>query len=136
VLALGTNDTADLAVGSNVGLAARIQRMMSAINGQPVLWVNVRSLLHAGPYAERNMLAWDSALLRACRQYPNMRVLNWAALVKPSWFIPDGIHYTSPGYVRRSAIIAGALAEAFPQTSSLNQLRLLAAHARANCIVY
>ena len=28
VIALGTNDTADVAVGSNVGLMARIQRMM------------------------------------------------------------------------------------------------------------
>jgi len=141
VLALGTNDSADLAVGSNVGLATRIQRMMSVIKGQPALWVNVRSELHAGPYAERNMQAWDAALLQACRRYPNMRVLNWAALAKPAWFIPDGIHYTSAGYVQRSAIIASALAEAFPQTSSLGQLpiiaqRMLAAQARASCVVY
>jgi hypothetical protein len=70
-----------------------------------------------------------------------MRVLNWAALVKPSWFIPDGIHYTSAGYVQRSAIIASALAEAFPQPSSLAQLplmaqRMLAAQTRAGCVVY
>jgi len=141
VLALGTNDTADLAVGSNVGLAARIQRMMSVIKGQPALWVNVRSELHAGPYAERNMQAWDAALLQACRRYPNMRVLNWSALVQPSWFIPDGIHYTSAGYGQRSAIIANALAEAFPRASSLGQLpllaqRMLAAQARAGCVVY
>jgi peptidoglycan/LPS O-acetylase OafA/YrhL len=141
VLALGTNDTADVAVGSNVGLAARIQRMMSVINGAPVLWVNVRSLLHSGPYSERNMQDWDDALLRACRRYPNMRVFNWAALVRPQWFIFDGIHYTSAGYVQRSALIAGALAEAFPATSSVEQLptiaqRMLAAQARASCVVY
>jgi len=141
VLALGTNDTADVAVGSNVGLAARIQRMMSVIHGQPVLWVNVRSQLHSGPYSERNMQGWDDALLRACRRYPNMRVFNWAALVRPPWFIFDGIHYTSAGYVQRSALIAGALAEAFPQASSAELLptiaqRMLAAQARAGCMVY
>jgi lysophospholipase L1-like esterase len=141
VLALGTNDTADLAVGSNVGMAARIQRMMSVIKGQPALWINVRSLVHAGPYAERNMQTWNGALLRACRRYPNMRVLNWAAMAKPSWFIADGIHYTSAGYVKRSALIARALAEAFPQTPSLEQLqnaglRMLAAQDTAGCVVY
>jgi peptidoglycan/LPS O-acetylase OafA/YrhL len=141
VLALGTNDTADLAVGSNVGLAERIRRMMSVIGTEPALWVNVRSLLATGPYAEKNMQAWNRALLRACHAYPNMRVLNWAALVQPRWFISDGIHYTSPGYAARSSIIAGGLAEAFPQPSSLNRLprlavQMLVANARRSCLVY
>jgi peptidoglycan/LPS O-acetylase OafA/YrhL len=141
VLALGTNDTADLAVGSNVGLAARIQRMMSVIKDQPVLWVNVKSLLSRGPYAEKNMQQWDKALLRACQSHPNMRVVNWASLVQRPWFIADGIHYTSAGYVQRSALIAGALAEAFPLTSSFDRLpgvaqRMLAAQARSGCVVY
>jgi peptidoglycan/LPS O-acetylase OafA/YrhL len=141
VLALGTNDTADVAVGSNVGLAARIQRMMSVIHGQPVLWVNVRSLLSNGPYAEKNMQQWDRALLRTCRIYPNMRVLNWADLVQRPWYISDGIHFTSAGYVQRSALIAGGLAEAFPQASSLARLpgvaqRMLAAQSQSGCLVY
>jgi hypothetical protein len=33
---------------------------------------------------------------------------------KDSWFIPDGIHYYSPGYAARAHLIADALAEAFP----------------------
>ena len=45
VLALGTNDVADVYVGSPVSLAARIKEMMSVIGGQPVMWVNVKSLL-------------------------------------------------------------------------------------------
>jgi peptidoglycan/LPS O-acetylase OafA/YrhL len=141
VLALGTNDTADVAVGSNVGLAERIRRMMSVIHGEPVLWVNVKSLLSSGPYAEKNMQAWNSALLRACHTYPNMRVFDWAALVKRQWFIPDGIHYTSAGYVQRSQLIAQALALAFPQTASLDGLppiaaRMLVAATRSGCVVY
>jgi lysophospholipase L1-like esterase len=115
VIALGTNDTADVAVGSQVGLMTRIQRMMSAAHGEPVMWVNVKSLLVSGPYAESNMLKWDDTLLKACARYPNMRVFNWASVVRNKWFISDGIHYTSAGYAARAKFIADALAEAFPQ---------------------
>ena len=116
VIALGTNDAADLAVGSNVGLPARIQRLMSLIGNQPVMWVNVTSLLASGPYADRNMRQWNRALLQACPSYPDMRVYDWAAAAKPGWFIPDGIHYTPQGYADRSHLIADALARAFPQS--------------------
>ena len=44
VLALGTNEAANVAAGSNVGYDQRIEIMMSVIGNQPVLWVNVRSL--------------------------------------------------------------------------------------------
>ncbi len=115
VLALGTNDTADVFVGSNTGRLPRIRRMMAAIGRQPVMWVNVRTLLPEGePYAEQNMRLWNEALLEACRSYPNMRVFDWASLARDSWFIPDGIHYTTPGYAARSRLIARALARAFP----------------------
>ncbi len=114
VLALGTNDTADVYVGSTVSQAARIQRMMSVIGNQPVMWVNVRSLLTSGPYGESQMQLWNSALLRACARYPGMRVYNWAADAQSSWFIADGIHYTSAGYAARAHLIARALAAAFP----------------------
>jgi lysophospholipase L1-like esterase len=116
VIALGTNDTADVAVGSNVGLMTRIQRMMAAAHGQPVMWVNLRSLLASGPYSEANMVTWDNTLLRACAKYPNMRVFNWAALAKTKWYISDGIHFTSAGYAARGRLIAQALARAFPKT--------------------
>jgi len=141
VLALGTNDTADVAVGSYVGIAQRIARMMSVAHGEPVMWVNVRSLVRSGPYAEKNMQAWDRALLRACRSYPNMRVFDWAALVQRPWYIPDGIHYTSPGYAERSRLIAEALAVAFPRQASIDALprvaqRLLQTSGQSGCTVY
>jgi peptidoglycan/LPS O-acetylase OafA/YrhL len=121
VLALGTNDTADVAVGSPVGLAARIKEMMSLIGNQPVMWVNVRSLLAYGPYSERDMLLWDEALLQACASYPNMRIYDWAAVVQDSWFISDGIHFTSAGYAARAYLIARALAAAFPDQGGAGQ---------------
>jgi len=43
-----------------------------------------------------------------------MRIFDWAGVVRPSWFISDGIHYTSQGYAARARAIASALARAFP----------------------
>lgn len=114
VLALGTNDAADVAVGSNVGMPERVQEMMKLIGDEPVMWVNVKSLLSTGPYAEQYMRRWDETLLHACRRYPNMHIFNWAALVKNEWFISDGIHFNTPGYAARARLIAQALAHAFP----------------------
>jgi lysophospholipase L1-like esterase len=104
-----------VAVGSNVGLTTRIQRMMQAAHGAPVMWVNVISVLSSGPYAEPNMQKWDNALMKSCPKYPNMRVFDWAALARPWMFINDGIHYTSAGYTVRAKDIADGLARAFPQ---------------------
>jgi peptidoglycan/LPS O-acetylase OafA/YrhL/lysophospholipase L1-like esterase len=115
VLALGTNDAADVAVGSAVSDRERIDKMMTILAGEPVMWVNVRSIVEAGdPYSKENMEKWDEELRAACAAYPNMRVYNWAKDVKNEWFIEDGIHFTSPGYAARAELIAQALAHAFP----------------------
>ncbi|MBA3866962.1 MAG: acyltransferase [Solirubrobacterales bacterium] len=115
VLALGTNEAADVAAGSNVGERERIDKMMAIIGDEPVLWVNVKSIVPPGdPYSAENMKKWDEELHDACPAYPNMRIYNWAADVKKEWFIEDGIHFTSPGYAARAELIAQALAHAFP----------------------
>ena len=114
VIALGTNDTADVYVGSSVTLNERVKEMMSVIGNQPVLWVNAKSLLSTGPYSESDMDKWNDALYHACPTHPNMHVYDWASVAKDSWFIPDGIHYYSDGYAARAHLIANALAEAFP----------------------
>jgi peptidoglycan/LPS O-acetylase OafA/YrhL len=115
VLALGTNEAADVAAGSTVGLEERIEKMMNIIGGEPTLWVNVKTLPDATEfYAEKGMKKWDEELRKACLRYPNMRIYNWAADVKDSWFINDGIHFTSPGYAARAELIAQGLAHAFP----------------------
>ena len=74
MLALGTNDTANIYAGSPIERMARIERMMSVVGDQPVLWVNVKSLLTSGPYAESNMELWNRTLVQACSRYPKMRV--------------------------------------------------------------
>jgi peptidoglycan/LPS O-acetylase OafA/YrhL len=114
VIALGTNDTADIYVGSSVSLSTRIARMMAVIGNAPVMWVNAKSLVGGGPYSESNMQLWNAALTQACARYPNMRVFDWASVAQDNWFIADGIHYTSAGYAARAQLIATALAQAFP----------------------
>lgn len=115
VLALGTNDTADVYVGSHVSRDTRINRMMYVLGDFDVLWVNVTSLRPDGPYSAANMRLWNQALKRACSDYPNMRIYDWASAVKSRWFIQDGIHYYSQGYASRAYLIANALAKAFPR---------------------
>jgi hypothetical protein len=115
VFALGTNDAANVSVGSNVGLMGRIREMMSVAHGEPVLWVNTVTQLNSGPWSEANEQLWDSTLIRALAMYPNMRIFNWAALAQPGWFLPDGIHYNTLGCAIRAEAIAHALARAFPR---------------------
>ncbi|MBV8943388.1 MAG: SGNH/GDSL hydrolase family protein [Solirubrobacterales bacterium] len=120
ILALGTNEAADVAAGSMFGLRTRIAQMMSIIGNQPVLWVNTITLPNAARfYSEAGMRQWNDDLLAACGKYPMMRVFDWAAHAKPSWFIPDGIHYTPAGYIVRTHLIAHALVEAFPRPRPL-----------------
>jgi peptidoglycan/LPS O-acetylase OafA/YrhL len=119
VLAMGTNEAANVAVGSSVTYDDRIDSMMATIGDEPVLWVNVKSVVENGPYASGNMEEWDEALLEACDRYPHMRIYDWASDVKDPWFIPDGIHFTSEGYAERGRLIADALLAAFPNSKPL-----------------
>ena len=100
--------------GSIVSRGARIDKMMSIIGNQPVLWVNAKTLLTNGAYSDANMQLWNQALYDACPRYPNMRIYDWHSVVQDSWFTADDIHYTSAGYAQRAHLFADALAHAFP----------------------
>jgi lysophospholipase L1-like esterase len=43
-----------------------------------------------------------------------MRVFDWASMVNDSWFISDGVHFTSEGYAERARLSADSLVHAFP----------------------
>jgi peptidoglycan/LPS O-acetylase OafA/YrhL len=129
VLAMGTNEAANVAAGSTFTYEDRIDSMMSTIGDAPVLWVNVKSLVTSGPYSAENMEEWDEALLEACDRYPYIRIYDWASDVKDVWFIPDGIHFTTPGYAARGRLIADALLEAFPNSETLEMAD------RDNCVI-
>ncbi|MGC4109252.1 MAG: acyltransferase family protein [Nocardioides sp.] len=113
-IAMGTNDAANQAVGGVYTYAQRIDLLMHRIGNQPVLWLTVKSLRSSGPYADANMQRFDDALQAACARYPNLRIYDWRSEVRSSWFISDGIHFTSAGYAERARRIADALALAFP----------------------
>ena len=100
VVALGTNDSADVYVGSNVSPTTRVKRMMSVIGQRRGLGERKDPAVERA-YAETNMEHWDHTLVTACAAYPTMRVFNWAGMVERGWFTPDGIHYNSPGSAPR-----------------------------------
>jgi peptidoglycan/LPS O-acetylase OafA/YrhL len=114
VFAMGTNEVANQAVGGVVPLDERIDMLMDEIDGQPAMWLTVKTRLSSGPWANEEMAKWNDALRDACERYPNLRVYDWASEVHDGWYIPDGIHFTTPGYVERARRTARALAVAFP----------------------
>lgn len=115
VLALGTTDSANINAGANAPAAERIDTMMSIIGDDPVLWVNVKTLVGEGDaWANSGMVAWNAAVAEASGRYPNLRVYDWAAVVQDAWFQDDGIHYTSAGNVERARLIADALMATYP----------------------
>jgi peptidoglycan/LPS O-acetylase OafA/YrhL len=118
VMAMGTNEAANQAVGGPVRSDERMDLIMKPIGDHPVLWLTVKTQKTRGPYANREMRKWNAALLDGCRRYPNMSVYDWAGEAEDSWFISDGIHFTTRGYRERGKRIAEALASAFPKQGS------------------
>ncbi|MCU1365962.1 MAG: hypothetical protein JWN39_1601 [Ilumatobacteraceae bacterium] len=114
VFALGTTDTANIAAGSGPGRAVRIDKMMDLVAGDPVMWVNLRSLVADGPWSAANAQLWDNALVQEAPKYANMHIYDWASAVHTSWFAGDRLHFTVEGYTYRAALIADALAATFP----------------------
>ncbi|MEI8180930.1 acyltransferase family protein, partial [Aestuariivirga sp.] len=114
VLALGLNEADDVYDHSPWGFSKRVDLMMSIIGKDPVLWVNVKTLLSEGGYSNALMEQWNSAVVAACDKYPNMRAYDWPSDVQTNWFTTDQIHYTSEGYKNRAHFIADALLKAFP----------------------
>lgn len=115
VLGLGTNESANVALGSTYTIDYRIKQMMEVIGDEPVMWINTKTIVaDGGPYDNKNTPAWNDGLIAACPRYPNMRVYDWVDAVRDNWYIDDGIHYTTYGYAQRSRMIGEALREAFP----------------------
>jgi hypothetical protein len=89
VIALGTNDAGNIGAGSPVGATTRIDRMMAITNGEPTLWITVKSLRTTGAYADSNMAKFNVALRDATTQFATwlfttglMRLSRLGLLVK------------------------------------------------------
>ena len=99
VIALGTNDTANVSVGSNVGRMARIEELMSVAHGAPVMWVNVKTLDPSGPWSEANMRLWNDTLrpgLPPVSEPAGLRL----GLGRPGWLVHLGRDPLHPGRLR------------------------------------
>jgi hypothetical protein len=114
VIALGTNDAANVARASNVDRVERIERMMAIIGDEPVLWVDAVTRTEQGYWAAANMQVWNDELATTLSRYPNARIYRWSQDIQDEWFVKDGIHYNSEGYTARAQMVADALAAAFP----------------------
>jgi hypothetical protein len=115
VFALGTTDTANLALApGGVSRRERIDRMMTVAAGDPVLWVNTRTILTQGEWSNPWMQLWNQELLAAQARWPNLEIYDWSSAALRQWFSGDGVHYTADGYRWRGILIANALAEHYP----------------------
>ena len=117
VVDLATNDAANVDAGSGYGYTERIDRMMAVIGVDPVLWVDTRTTKERGHYASEHMRLFNQALEKAHARYPALQVFAWSEVAQDQWFQSDGIHYTAEGYAFRAALIADALAAAYPADS-------------------
>ena len=113
VVALGTNDTANVAAGASYTRATTIDEMMTAIDpgkAARVLWVNTITTRSDGFYDNDNMVLYNQALEQARDRWPNLRVFDWASVAAGGTapFV-DGIHHTTAGYAVRNQAIVEAL---------------------------
>jgi hypothetical protein len=114
VVALGTNDAANVAKHPKVDRVERIERMMRVIGDDPVMWVDAITTTHDGYWASFNMQLWNDDLATTLSAYPNARIYRWSMDIEEEWWANDGIHYNSKGYTARARYVADALAAAFP----------------------
>lgn len=118
VIALGTNDTANIArwaYQDGFDRAAVIDDMMRRIDPAaqtPVMWVDTWTVVtdpaEAGTQA--NMIEWNRVLREATSRWPNMRIADWSALAAqhPEWYVDDGVHHNDAGHSERVAFITDA----------------------------
>ena len=115
VIALGTNDTANVSAGAAISRADRIDAMMKTIDDSAqvrVMWVNTYTTKTEGHWSNANMELWNAELEKARARWPNMHVFDWASIAKTgSAPFSDGIHHTTQGYAVRNAAIAKAASE-------------------------
>lgn len=112
VIALGTNDTANISAGAKYSRGSAIDRMMQKIDATktvPVMWVNTFTTGRSDHYSNVNMVLWNEALTQARSRWPNMRIYDWATTAAAHLDeFNDGIHLTSAGKTRRHKAVANS----------------------------
>lgn len=114
IIAVGTNDAANIAAGGQRQAPQRITSLMSVLGTDPVLWLDTATIAESGFWAGPNMQAWNDVLLTMAPAYPQLRIAPWSSFVGTSWYQPDGVHLTDPGSVARAQFVASVLVANFP----------------------
>jgi lysophospholipase L1-like esterase len=100
-VSLGTNDDPRQVEG----FRAAIEEVMEVAGGRRcVVWANIVR----PPYKRTSYAGYNRALARADRERENLRVVNWARMVKrnPEWLAEDGVHVSAEGYRARAKAVA------------------------------
>jgi lysophospholipase L1-like esterase len=96
VVMLGHNDGGTPAVFSRRAVA-----VLEQLKRVPhVYWLTMREPRYAGA----NQVVRALAL-----RYPNLRLIDWAHTVKPSWTAKDGLHLNGPGAIGMATLILSSL---------------------------
>ncbi len=115
VIAIGTNDAANIAAGGAKHAEERIAALMSVIGTDPVLWIDAATVADSGYWASPNMVGWNATLSATAAHYPNVRIAPWSTFVGSQWFTSDGIHLNTAGAAARVQFVANSLIANFPQ---------------------
>lgn len=110
IVALGTNDLLSNDSPQEVGL--RVQSLIKAAKGKPILWVNVTYAAWRKDWVTKAR-AFGAELNKIARQYPNFTVASWYSAFStksPYWSPRDGIHLSPTGYKTRAGFISSAAA--------------------------
>lgn len=118
VVALGTNDAANIAAGASAGVRDRVDSIMSAVGDQPVVWFDAATVRTDGFWATTNMATWNAELDSALADHPNASLAEWSEVVSPGWFVSDGIHPNAEGLRVRAELTASLLLFLHPSRSS------------------
>ena len=108
VAAIGTNDAANIEVGSNYGAAERLTRLLKVSGKTPLLVTTaaISDSATASGYTSATTKEWNDVI----RRLPASNVIDWAEHVKDEYFYPDGIHFNEDGTFARSELAARVMA--------------------------
>ncbi|HEY5171416.1 MAG TPA: hypothetical protein VIK54_06785 [Acidimicrobiia bacterium] len=123
VVNLGINDTGLPGVATGPGYSAygeKIDWLMALLASRPVWWTNLPAEIEP-PHLKTGCLAVNSALRAAEKRWPNLTVLDWAAVANPH---PEyvagqyGIHITWTGAMAWAQLVLSALDSYFPSVTA------------------
>lgn len=111
--AIGTNDAANIAVGSAVDAQERVKRLVAAASGKPLFMMTVA----IGPNATQN--GYTPAAAKTMNDaitagLPAGSVLDWAARSQSGLLAADGIHDSAEGTSSRARAVGVFFAGATP----------------------